>query len=163
MCSKLVYIHCQHIEELVDASKDSLFAANCHTPVLPPCRYNPQTNEWEEVAPMLARRKHLGAAALNGKLYAAGGRNDTTELSSVESYNPLANQWTSVVAMATRRSGIGLAVVNKKLIAVGGFDGTTYLKSMEWYDDAANQWRVAENMNYRRLGGGVGVLPGYMV
>ena len=125
------------------------------------CRYNPQRDEWESVAPMLARRKHLGAACLDGKLYAAGGRNDTTELSSVESYDPATNQWTSVVAMATRRSGVGLAVVNKKLFAIGGFDGTTYLKSVEWYDKSANQWKMAQCMNYRRLGGGFGVLPGY--
>ena len=91
-------------------------------------------------------------------IYAVGGRDDTTELSSAERYNPQLNQWQPIVAMTCRRSGVGLAVVNGLLYAVGGFDGTTYLKTIEVYDPDANQWKYCGSMNYRRLGGGVGVV-----
>lgn len=91
-------------------------------------------------------------------IYAVGGRDDTTELSSAERYNPRTNQWSPVVAMTSRRSGVGLAVVNGQLMAVGGFDGTTYLKTIEVFDPDANTWRLYGGMNYRRLGGGVGVI-----
>lgn len=136
-------------------------------------------NKWYPVAPMTTRRKHLGCSVFNGFLYAVGGRDDATELSSAERYNPQANQWTPVVAMNSRRSGVkyictiffilniliycfvlqvGLAVVNGQLYAVGGFDGSTYLKTVEMFDRDSNQWRHAGSMNYRRLGGGVGVV-----
>lgn len=36
-------------------------------------RYDPKENTWTKVTPMLERRCRLGVAALNGKLYAAGG------------------------------------------------------------------------------------------
>ena len=36
------------------------------------------------VCPMSVPRKHLGAAVLDGLLYAVGGRNQATEPSSVE-------------------------------------------------------------------------------
>jgi len=121
-------------------------------------RYDPKTNRWVSVEPMKTRRKHLGTAVLDNMLYAIGGRDENTELNSVEKYDHTTNQWTSVVAMNFRRSGVGLAVVNGHLYAVGGFDGSNYLKSVEWFDQSTNQWRIAGSMNYRRLGGGVGVL-----
>ena len=122
------------------------------------CRYDTKTNHWTSVEPMKTKRKHLGTAVLDNLLYAIGGRDENTELNSVEKYDPTTNQWSSVVAMNFRRSGVGLAVVNGHLYAVGGFDGSNYLKSVEWFDPAINQWKIAGSMNYRRLGGGVGVL-----
>ena len=53
------------------------------------------------------RRKHLGVAVYNNMIYAVGGRDDTTELSSAERYNPQTNTWQPVVAMTSRRSGVG--------------------------------------------------------
>lgn len=55
---------------------------------------------------MGTRRKHLGVAVYNNMIYAVGGRDDTTELSSAERYNPQTNTWQAVVAMTSRRSGV---------------------------------------------------------
>lgn len=41
-------------------------------------------------------------------IYAVGGRDDTTELSSTERYNPQTNTWQPVVAMTSRRSGVSV-------------------------------------------------------
>ena len=69
-------------------------------------RYDPRTNRWNSVAPMGTRRKHLGVAVYNNMIYAVGGRDDATELSSAERYNPQTNAWQPVVAMTCRRSGV---------------------------------------------------------
>ena len=69
-------------------------------------RYDPRTNRWTPVAPMGTRRKHLGVAVYNNMIYAVGGRDDTTELSSAERYSPQSNSWQPVVAMTSRRSGV---------------------------------------------------------
>jgi len=63
------------------------------------------------VAPMGTRRKHLGVAVYLNMIYAVGGRDDATELSSAERYNPQTNTWQPVVAMTSRRSGVCASVV----------------------------------------------------
>lgn len=57
---------------------------------------------------MSTRRKHLGCAVYNNMIYAVGGRDDCTELSSAERYNPHTNQWSPIVAMTSRRSGVSI-------------------------------------------------------
>ena len=58
------------------------------------------------VAPMGTRRKHLGVAVYMNMIYAVGGRDDATELSSAERFHPQTNTWQPVVAMTSRRSGV---------------------------------------------------------
>lgn len=120
-------------------------------------RYEPKTNKWTFMAPMITKRKHLGCAVYNEFIYAVGGRDDLTELNSVERYNPCTNQWHACQPMKSRRSGVGLAVVNNQLLAVGGFDGSSYLKTVEIYDNERSIWKLCNSMIYRRLGGGVAV------
>ncbi len=76
--------------------------------VIPVERYDPRSNRWTPVAPMGTRRKHLGVAVYNGMIYAVGGRDDATELSSAERYNPQNNAWQPIIAMTSRRSGVGI-------------------------------------------------------
>jgi hypothetical protein len=72
---------------------------------------------------------------------AVGGRDDSTELSTVERFDPKTNQCSPVMAMNSKRSEVrlinkkkennwliffylqvGIAVVNNNLMAIGGFD-----------------------------------------
>lgn len=69
-------------------------------------RYDPKMNKWTMMPAMSTRRKHLGCAVYNNMIYAVGGRDDCTELSSAERYNPHTNQWSPIVAMTSRRSGV---------------------------------------------------------
>ena len=70
--------------------------------------YDPKTNRWTMVPPMSTRRKHLGCAVFNNMIYAVGGRDDCTELSSAERYSPATKQWSPIVAMSSRRSGVSM-------------------------------------------------------
>lgn len=49
--------------------------------------YDPVSNTWTKVKPMLNRRCRLGVATLNGKLYACGGYDGSSFLRSVEEYS----------------------------------------------------------------------------
>ena len=54
-------------------------------------------------------------------IYAVGGRDDCTELSSAERYNPATNTWSPIVAMMSRRSGVRITYylnTRKKLLAL---------------------------------------------
>lgn len=66
---------------------------------------------------MSTRRKHLGCAVYNNWIYAVGGRDDATELSSAERYNPHTNTWSPIVAMSSRRSGVSVSKIYKFIVA----------------------------------------------
>ena len=71
-------------------------------------RYDPGTDAWEAVAPLTLARFGAGAAALEGKLFAVGGREDEAEgerpAHSVERFDPASNAWEEVAPMATARA-----------------------------------------------------------
>ena len=76
---------------------------------------------------------------LDGKLYAAGGRNEADEANSnlVERYDLATKSWEEVAPMAEARSDHGVAVLDGKLYAVGGYsDDDGRLSSVERYDPA---------------------------
>lgn len=54
------------------------------TPLTATHRFDPLTGQWCEVAPLLSKRKHLGVAVHHNVIYAVGGRDQHTELNSVE-------------------------------------------------------------------------------
>ena len=66
-------------------------------------RYDPATNTWEAVAPMSTKRAGLGAASIDGKLYAVGGHDGSARLATVERYDPATNTWEAVAPMSTKR------------------------------------------------------------
>ena len=78
--------------------------------------YDPVTDTWSTKANMLTSREGLAAAAIDGKLYVAGGANGPTgiggrseeRLSTVERYDPSANVWEEVAPMIKARSGFVL-------------------------------------------------------
>ncbi|NWJ05686.1 KLH23 protein, partial [Crypturellus undulatus] len=60
--------------------------------------YDPEQNEWKQMAPMLERRMECGAVVLNGCIYVTGGYSYSkgTYLQSIEKYNPELNKWEAV-------------------------------------------------------------------
>lgn len=56
----------------------------------------------------------VGVAVLEGPMYAVGGHDGWSYLSTVERWDPQARQWSFVASMATPRSTVGVAVLNSK-------------------------------------------------
>ena len=73
--------------------------------------------KWVEVAPMSTARAGVSVSAVNGLLYAVGGRASSRDFSapvtvdSVEIYDPHLDTWTEVGNMITSRCDGGLAVL----------------------------------------------------
>ncbi|TNN89641.1 Kelch-like protein 2 [Liparis tanakae] len=126
--------------------------------------YDPMMDRWTSVSSMQDRRSTLGAAVLNGLLYAVGGFDGSTGLSTIEAYNAKTDEWFHVLPMSTRRSSVGVAVVNGILYGVGGYDGATRqcLSTVEAYNPKSNAWSYSAEMGTRRSGAGVGVLKGLL-
>ncbi|KAK6014201.1 kelch repeat protein [Ostertagia ostertagi] len=122
-------------------------------------RLDPRVGKWELLRPMSTHRSHLGSAALDGYLYAVGGRTGWNySMSTVEQYNPLTNEWSTVDEMMVKRSGVKAVALNESLYAVGGFDGISYLGTVEVLDPGTDQWRIHSHMNTERCRAGVAVI-----
>jgi N-acetylneuraminic acid mutarotase len=105
--------------------------------------YDPSADTWTSKSPLPAPRS-CRAAAVNGKIYAVGGRlQDTSFTNLVEEYDPVFDRWISKAAMPAPRVGFALAVLNDKIYVVGGLDaGLDNSKplSIAVYDPALDQW-----------------------
>ncbi|XP_035668845.1 kelch repeat and BTB domain-containing protein 13-like [Branchiostoma floridae] len=55
--------------------------------------YDPAADSWSEITPMHQQRKSFSLVALDGKLYAIGGRFGDYALQTVEVYNPRTDTW----------------------------------------------------------------------
>jgi N-acetylneuraminic acid mutarotase len=113
--------------------------------------YDPVANTWRPRAPMPTARNHLGAAALNGKIYAIGGRLTAAfsivmpgQTDAVQEYDPAADSWATKAPMPTPRSGGAVAVLNNRIYAAGGevqtYQFVAAFRAFEAYDPAADTW-----------------------
>lgn len=63
-------------------------------------------NVWERCQPMRTARSRVGVAVVNGLLYAIGGYDGQSRLSTVEVYNPETDGWTQVSSMNSQRRSV---------------------------------------------------------
>lgn len=71
---------------------------------------------------MLTRRIGVGVAVINRLLYAVGGFDGASRLSSCECYNPDKDEWKTMAPMNTVRSGAGedeTKYSNRKIMELG--------------------------------------------
>src|SRR2546422_4039545 len=83
----------------------------------------PYTTLFRSRAPMPTARDHHAAAALNGRLFAIGGRLDrqySQNLGVAEEYDPATDRWARKADLPTPRSGITAAVVKDRIYVFGG-------------------------------------------
>jgi hypothetical protein len=118
--------------------------------------YDVATDSWSTGPSMSVPRDHLGAAVVNGKLYAIGGRNaDSFILATVEIYDLAANTWSRGPDLQVARSGHAVAAANGKIYAFGG-EGAPYPKGtfpeVEEFDPATNAWKFVAPMPTPRHG-----------
>ncbi|KAI8439046.1 hypothetical protein MSG28_012918 [Choristoneura fumiferana] len=103
--------------------------------------YNVAADVWSAGPPLAARRSTLGVAVIDRVVYAVGGFDGTSGLSSAEALSPGAAEWRPVASMRSRRSSVGVAALGGRLYAVGGYDGAARqcLQSVERYDPPATR------------------------
>lgn len=84
-------------------------------------RFNFDTNEWTEVAPMAVARSHATRVILSGRLFLIGGIGDRSRfINSVECYDPLADRWQTLAPLLKRRSAPAACVSNGFIYVFGG-------------------------------------------
>jgi RNA polymerase sigma factor (sigma-70 family) len=108
--------------------------------------YDPKTDTWTKKADMPTPRMYLTASAVNGKIYAIGGKNPKAgdfESSTVEEYDPKTNIWTKKADMPTPRALHSASVVNGKIYVIGS---GMALQTVEEYNPIADKWTKKADM-----------------
>ena len=72
--------------------------------------YNPSTDKWSRMAPMLSPRDHMSSAVLGGMLYVIGGFNGEKTEKSTEIFDVAAGKWKLGPSLAAPRDNYALAV-----------------------------------------------------
>ena len=88
--------------------------------------YNPATDTWRALAHMKSARGSVGVAALNGKIYAVGGRGlDPDDGRHDRSLRSATNQWTELAALPRARDHLAVVAADGKRHAIGGRFGSS--------------------------------------
>jgi len=136
--------------------------------------YDPKTDQWIELCPLLAGRNRLSLCRSGNQLYAMGGcRGDKGEArKDVEVYHFAKDIWLQKKPMPTARKNFATAVRNKKIYAVAGWDSVggkkVFLNSAEVYDPEKGKWESLDPIPTGRdgaracaLNGKIYVIGGY--
>jgi N-acetylneuraminic acid mutarotase len=87
--------------------------------------YDPQTDSWTILEPMLTKRSGFAAAVpSDGNIYVFGGQGvgegSEKAIESVEKYDPILNKWTFEKSLPTGRNGLTAVSFNDKIYVLGG-------------------------------------------
>lgn len=86
--------------------------------------FDPVTQVYEEVAPILTPRGGAAGGELNGRIYVFGGEGNVNDENGIfheaEEYDPMADTWASLPDMAVPRHGLGAAVIGDRMYLPGG-------------------------------------------
>lgn len=120
--------------------------------------YDPVAQTWATKAPMTVARAYFDAAAVNGVVYAIGGRDGSTaDFNTNEAYTIATNTWATRTPMSVGRGGVGAGALDGRVYAIGG-GWSSYLTSVEWYNPTSNTWTTDTPMSVGRRTIGVAVI-----
>ncbi|XP_067031858.1 kelch-like protein 12 isoform X1 [Acropora muricata] len=101
--------------------------------------------EFKGVAPLNEARFDAFGAAMNGKIYVAGGKqefmNENSDLASCEVYDPSTDQWQVMPSLNVPRYSASMVCFKGTLYVVGGMRRESkYELSVEMFDSGVNEW-----------------------
>jgi hypothetical protein len=97
---------------------------------------------------MQKARNSLGAAVVNGKIYAIGGNAENGKVGTNEEYDPRTDTWRYKKSMPTARADFATAVYDNKIYCIDGSIGITHEHGQtltganEVYDPATDTWET---------------------
>ncbi|XP_043556881.1 kelch-like protein 13 isoform X1 [Chiloscyllium plagiosum] len=110
-------------------------------------RYDPRYNKWKQMGSLNEKRTFFHLSALEGNLYAVGGRNVAGELATVERYNPATNEWSYATRMNEPHYGHAGTVYGGYMYISGGITHDTFQKELQCYDPKTNCWSRKSDMS----------------
>ncbi|XP_055357219.1 kelch-like protein 10 [Paramacrobiotus metropolitanus] len=152
---------------LLDPGCIMINSMNCIGTVQRNSHYTGLRDEWRAIEGILPEHqeplresplRQAGAlAALNGRVYAAGGFDPfayggVKALASVDAYDPRSDSWGAVAALPVGLMGMAMVACEGRLYAFGGEDTEDVSNAAFSYDPAANAWIRLADMPTARSG-----------
>jgi Kelch motif len=111
------------------------------------------------LAAIPTEREHLGAAALDGMVYAVGGRLGAN-LGTAEVFDPAADAWSTVADLPAPRSGIAVVALAAAIHLLGGegIEPPMIFDEHEVLAAATGAWSIARPSSRGRHGFGAVVI-----
>lgn len=112
--------------------------------------YDTVQDRWHELKPPPHGHIDPAMAAIDGKLYVAGGADAHGPTGALDVYEPATGLWTSKTSMPTPRSNAGSAIFTGKLYVAGGSNKSGPLATVECYDPSADKWTTFPSLSTPR-------------
>ena len=119
-------------------------------------KLDPSEDSWEEVAAMNEARHYGFGAAMNGKIYVAGGLQKNGQICSVlktsEVYNPSTDEWQVIPSLTVPRYSASMVCFMGALYVIGGMKERWKSRelSIEMFDSDANEWKEKSTIPVNR-------------
>ncbi len=123
--------------------------------------FDPSTGEWSRVRDMPWPRGAMGVAAIEDRIYVAGGQDGGTSFADAAVYIAAKNRWESLPDMPTARNHLAAASIDGVFYAVGGRAGRLF-DALEAYDPATKRWARLAPMPTARAGIAAAALEGML-
>ena len=124
--------------------------------------FDPQTNAWSPLQPLAVARDHLGAATVDGRVYAVTGRAQGVLKGALEVLDAASGSWSRRADIPTARGGVAAAELLGRLVVLGGegnaADPAGVFHETESYLPSADAWQAHTPMKTARHGIGAAVV-----
>ena len=117
---------------------------------------------WREIVPMQRARGALALLSIDGRLYAIGGRDGTTQIAVPEMYDPHTNTWSDLPSMPAPRNHVGGFVEAGRACVAGGRTPATSA-AIDCFDLATQQWNSRATLPTATSGAAATVLDGALL
>ena len=110
-------------------------------------KFDPSEDSWEEVAPMNEARHDAFGAAMNEKIYVAGGLQkddgNLRALNTCEVYSPSTDEWQVIPSLKVPRHSASMVCFKGTLYVIAGMKDNRKSRelSVEMFDSDANEWK----------------------
>ena len=107
--------------------------------------------------PVAMREGNAFGAAMNGKIYIAGGSTNDDYLSSCEVYNPTSDEWQLISSLKERRFNASMLCFQGRLYVLGGTtvppDCTWKVQALtvEMFNSERNEWTEISQIPVERF------------
>ena len=111
-----------------------------------------RANEWKLFSPLQHKRQGNELVTCSGSLFALGGYDGNTRLSSVERLDEKSYRWQDVAPMRIARSKFAAVSYRDRVYVIGGLNNEEEAsKTVEMYDPISNTWTYVSDMNIARF------------
>jgi hypothetical protein len=126
-------------------------------------RFDPDSEEFETLAPLPRKLNHIGVVAYSGDLYVLGGYGRTLDTGTSKAffrYEPAHDRWTRMPDMPEPKAAMAVGVVGDKLIVAAGARDNVPVATAFAYDFDSRRWSRLPAMPDRREHVGSAALDG---